>query len=261
MAKFCGQKKDISFPCRKTITGLIICYPEDRGLLKVPHFAFICFVAICTIGSGFVRSEEIKAPYTGVVIASAVNVRYKPDLASSPMGKIARNTLVLIIDDNTSWYKIRLKENLEGWIWRRYVSTDLNQINSRGLVRLNLVDYAQNFLNTPYVYGGSSPQGFDCSGFTCYIFSKFGYLLPHRALEQVQIGEPIPQDELQPGDLLFFITQRSEQINHVGIYLGNGNFIHASSGTGSVRINALNEGYYRQRFQCARRILTSFTPN
>jgi hypothetical protein len=226
--------------------------------LKTRRFSFIYFVVLCVIGSGYTLSEEIKAPYTGVVTASAVNIRYEPDLASPIIGKFSKNTLVTVIGENTSWYKIRLKENLEGWIWRRYISTDLNQINSRGLIRLNLVDYAKNFLNTCYVYGGSSPRGFDCSGFTCYIFSKFGYILPHRALEQVKIGEPVPRDELQSGDLVFFITLRSKQINHVGIYLGNGKFIHASSGSGLVRISHLDQGYYQQRFQCARRILTSF---
>jgi hypothetical protein len=229
--------------------------------LKTRCFSFIYFLALCTIGSGFVLSEEIKAPYTGAVIATAVNIREEPDLESSVLGKIPKDTLVTIIDENSSWYKIRIKENLEGWIWRRYIRTDLNQINSRGLLRLNLVDYARNFLNIRYVYGGSSPQGFDCSGFTCYIFSKFGYVLPRRALEQVEIGEPVLKEELQPGDLLFFITLSAKQINHVGIYLGNGNFIHASSGAGSVRISTLNESYYQKRFQCARRILTSFTPD
>jgi hypothetical protein len=226
--------------------------------LKTRRFSFIYFVALYIIGSGYALSEEIKPPYTGVVNASVVNIRYEPDLASPIIGKVSKNTLLTVIDGNISWYKIRLTENLEGWIWRRYISTDLNQINSRGLIRLNLVDYAQSFLNTRYVYGGSSPRGFDCSGFTCYIFSKFGYILPHRAFEQVKIGEPVPHNELQTGDLVFFITLSATQINHVGIYLGNGKFIHASSGSGLVRINTLDQGYYQQRFQCARRILTSF---
>jgi cell wall-associated NlpC family hydrolase len=239
----------------------LIIYPEDRGLLKIRRFAFIGFVAFCIIGSGYVLSEEIKVPYTGIITTSAVNVRSEPDLSSPIIVKVFKDNLIMVVDENTSWCKIKFNTTLEGWIWKQYVRIDRNQINSRGLVKSNVVDYAQKFLNTPYIYGGASSRGFDCSGFTCYIFSKFGYLLPHRALEQVEIGVPVPLDAIQPGDLVFFKTLTAKQINHVGIYIGNGTFIHASSGSGSVRISSLNESYYQQRFQCARRILPSYPSN
>jgi cell wall-associated NlpC family hydrolase len=228
-------------------------------LRKARRLIILYSFALFFTGFGLVWGEETKTHLTGVVSATSVNVRCEPTLVSAIIGNLAKNMTITIIDENASWYKIRFKNNTEGWIWRQYVSTDLNQINSRGLVRFNLVNFAKNFVNTPYVYGGSSPRGFDCSGFTRYIFSKFGYLLPHRAFEQAKIGESVPKEELQPGDLVFFFTQRSKQVNHAGIYLEAGQFIHASSGSGTVRISSLNEGYYQKRYQGARRIFTTLS--
>lgn len=88
-----------------------------------------------------------------------------------------------------------------------------------------------------------------------YIFRQVGYILPHNALAQSQLGTPISRDELSTGDLVFFMTCGSSHINHVGIYIGEGQFIHASSGQGRVTISSLNEGYYRQRYARAVRIM------
>ncbi len=106
-----------------------------------------------------------------------------------------------------------------------------------------------------YKYGGSSPEsGFDCSGFVRYVYQQAANLsLPHSASAISQIGKSIPKQELQPGDLVFFNTLKSA-FSHVGIYLGNDRFIHAPSSGGKVRVEDMQERYWKSRFNGAQRI-------
>ncbi|WP_461207231.1 C40 family peptidase [Clostridium sp. DL1XJH146] len=125
---------------------------------------------------------------------------------------------------------------------------------SRGkTVGLSIVEYAYQFLGRPYVWGAEGPSSFDCSGFTMYVYRQFGYYLPHYTGYQWQKGTAVSRSELQIGDLVFFNTTGS--YSHVGIYIGNSNFIHASSGSYQVKISSLNESYYNSRFCGGRRII------
>ncbi|MEJ5170871.1 MAG: C40 family peptidase, partial [Fimbriimonadales bacterium] len=107
---------------------------------------------------------------------------------------------------------------------------------------------------TRYRYGASSRSAVDCSGFTRLVFQRHGVSLPHSSRAQANVGVSVPKSQLQKGDLVFFKTNRGTRINHVGIYIGDGKFIHASSGGGKVQVNSLNEGYYAKRFAGARRV-------
>lgn len=117
-----------------------------------------------------------------------------------------------------------------------------------------VVEYAKRFLGVDYVFGGSSPSGFDCSGFTMYAYKSAGVNLPHTASGQSNLGVAVSKDELVPGDLVFFETYKSG-VSHAGIYIGSGKFIHASSGKGYVTINNLSDSYYTERYRGATRIL------
>jgi cell wall-associated NlpC family hydrolase len=88
-----------------------------------------------------------------------------------------------------------------------------------------------------------------------HVFAKIGFVLPHKASSQSDIGTRIEKTDLRKGDLVFFKTLGSSVINHVGIYIGDGNFIHSSSGSGYVRINSLSSGYYLNCYQSARRLV------
>ncbi|OPY57871.1 MAG: Peptidoglycan endopeptidase LytF precursor [Pelotomaculum sp. PtaU1.Bin035] len=115
-----------------------------------------------------------------------------------------------------------------------------------------IVSLAKQFLGVPYVWAGSSPGGFDCSGFTSYVFSQFGIYLPHAADGQFNMGVARKQPGL--GDLVFFSTYEPGP-SHVGIYLGNDQFIHASSGGGGVCITSLSSSYYSARYLGARCVI------
>ncbi len=105
-----------------------------------------------------------------------------------------------------------------------------------------------------YKYGGTTKNGFDCSGFTMFVFAKFGIDLPHQSGSQAQLGSKVDRSELKSGDLVFFNTS-GNGISHVGIYMGGGSFAHASSSRGVIIAN-LDESYYQKRYVTARRILS-----
>lgn len=116
----------------------------------------------------------------------------------------------------------------------------------------SLVDEALGYLDTPYRWGGMSGEGFDCSGFTSFIFGRQGVALPRRASDQFQGGEAIDPSDLKPGDLVFFSTSKAGP-SHVGIFAGNGEFLHASSGSGKIVLTPLDSPYYDERYLGARR--------
>lgn len=117
-----------------------------------------------------------------------------------------------------------------------------------------LLSTAKSFLGQPYVYGAAGPNGFDCSGFTLYVFKKAGINLPHLASAQAKYGTKVSKGDLCPGDLVFFGYHGSKTIEHVGIYVGDDKFIHASSNEGVV-ITSLSSGYYARNYKGATRLL------
>ncbi|PYG88210.1 cell wall-associated NlpC family hydrolase [Ruminiclostridium sufflavum DSM 19573] len=116
-----------------------------------------------------------------------------------------------------------------------------------------VISTAKSLLGVPYVWGGASPSGFDCSGFTQYVLGKNGITVPRTAAEQYKSGTSVSKSNLRVGDLVFFTTYK-EGPSHLGFYLGNGNFIHASSSKG-VTISSLSSDYYSSRYIGARRVI------
>lgn len=121
-----------------------------------------------------------------------------------------------------------------------------------GLVR-ELVNISFQYIGVPYVFGGTSPWGFDCSGFTQYVFSEAGINLSRMADEQFNDGQQIASSELRPGDLVFFETYDYGP-SHVGIYIGNGEFVHAGTSTG-VTVSDMYDGYWGARYYGACRVM------
>jgi cell wall-associated NlpC family hydrolase len=111
-----------------------------------------------------------------------------------------------------------------------------------------VVGIAMSYLGVPYVYGGASPSGFDCSGFVMYVFGQIGVSLPHNAAAQYGSGTPVDRSQLQPGDLVFF-----NGLGHVGIYVGGGSFIHSPHTGDVVKISSMT-GWYASTYVGARRL-------
>lgn len=126
---------------------------------------------------------------------------------------------------------------------------------SRGMnyVAGRIITNAMDYLGVPYVFGGTSPYGFDCSGYVQYVFANAGISLPRTADVQYEVGLPISTTELVPGDLVFFSTY-TYGASHVGIYLGDNSFIHASSSRG-ISVDSLGSSYWSSHYIGARRIL------
>jgi len=116
-----------------------------------------------------------------------------------------------------------------------------------------IVAMALGYRGVPYRNGGSDPSGFDCSGFVQYVFRQVGAVLPREVREQFRVGEVINRNEVQPGDLVFFETV-SPGASHVGLAIGSGEFVHAPSSRGVVRIERLTSTYWAQRYVGARRV-------
>ena len=127
------------------------------------------------------------------------------------------------------------------------VSRGSNYISRR------VIQSSLQYVGVPYVFGGTSPNGFDCSGYVSYVFANAGVSLPRTADAQYEVGSPVSYGDLIPGDLVFFSTY-DYGVSHVGIYLGNGNFINASSSRG-VAVDSLSSSYWSSFYVGARRVL------
>jgi len=113
-----------------------------------------------------------------------------------------------------------------------------------------LLERAKSKLGDSYVYAATGPDHFDCSGFVYYLFKESGVRIPRSSLPQSQSGEKLSREEIQKGDILFFDTHERGHVNHSGVYLGDGKFIHASSGKAyGVTISELDKGFYEDKFR------------
>ncbi len=133
------------------------------------------------------------------------------------------------------------------------VSTNSARVGQTDTPKM-IISTARKYMGVPYVWGGTTTDGFDCSGFTQYVMQQNGISLPRTAAEQFAVGTPVDKADLQTGDLVFFTTYKPGA-SHVGIYMGDGNFINASSAAKEVTITALDKAYYVQHYIGARRYI------
>ena len=205
--------------------------------------------------------ENIDLGY-GVVEDSAVNLRAKPDPNSDLLATMNLGDTAYIIGFNCGWYKVQYNGQT-GYIRSDLLAlTEAPKTNSQASVGQapvvvtlgdQVVSYAYNYMGVPYVWGGTSPNGFDCSGFTQYVFKQMGVTLNRTAAQQLKNGTSV--SDLQPGDLVFFANTytTSAAASHVGIYVGNNQFIHAANG--GVKVTSLDQEYYAARYIGARRVV------
>ena len=240
------------------------------------------------------KEDESKASTEKAYVKySSVNLRKEPSTDSEVIERLKLNTEVDIMEKvNNVWCKVKVGDK-EGYISRELLSsekqneestsrdgdtssreteTSKNTTNetkkdesksstsntkSTSTKGEEIVAYAKTFLGKPYVYGGSSPSGFDCSGFTSYVYKHFGYTLSRSAAGQASNGTKVEKSELQPGDLVIFKNNSLTKIGHVGIYIGDNKMIHASEPKTGVIITDIDSKAYKypQRYVMGRRIL------
>lgn len=225
--------------------------------MKFKSLLFL-FISGMFLSSTPVLGSDTPNIKSGFIVAGMVVLHTNPKMDSKICATVYGHQTVEISEETQLWYKVTLKNGESGWLYKTDVALEPGPDTVLNSASVALIGYAKKFINTRYVYGGTTPKGFDCSGFTRFIYSRFGYRIPHCSQEQVNMGTPISRKRLLPADLVFFTTLGSTQINHVGIYIGEGKFIHASSGSRVVRIDALSQTYYKKRYQGARRVIRNY---
>lgn len=217
-------------------------------------------------------AQETPAP-TGRTVS--VVHRYA-SYSNTIIGNLENGTVIKVLGSSGQFYKISCYE-INGYIAKAqvaqnengeyYVNCNPNNQDTKVLptvsttealqLRNSIRSTAKKYIGVRYVWGGSSPRGFDCSGFTQYVFRQNGYSLHRSALQQLQDGVIISKEDLQCGDLIFFTNtvHSGSYASHVGIYIGNGQMIHA--GDNGIAVVDFNKAYYQNHFLCARRMILS----
>lgn len=202
-------------------------------------------------------TETSKTMY---VSTDTLNVRDSWLSTSTKVGTLTRNQSVTVTGScSNGWYRIKF-EGHTAYVSGKYLSDEAGASSSSGSISsgsgtaTDIANFAMSFVGYSYVWGGMSPStGFDCSGLMYYVLTQYGYSMKRVANDQMTQGTAISRDNLQVGDLVFF--GYGSYANHVGMYIGNGNFVHASTPSTGVRVNSLNETYYNTRYIGARRII------
>lgn len=240
------------------------------------------------MSSEFVTSKTSASDLSGYakVTADVLNMRATPDAGGEIVAMLEQGEYVSVTGFENGWYKVSY-DDFSGYMSGDYLSlvaqkpqpkpassgsssggsssSSLPSGQSAGSgygSGSTIADYALSFRGVPYVYGGASPSGFDCSGFTMYVYDHFGYSLPHGATSQLNYGSAVSMSDMVPGDLVFFFDSNyaSSGASHVGIYIGGGQFVHASSGPGyCVKVSSFygdsdTGNYYSNVYLTARHI-------
>lgn len=248
----------------------------------------LCAVLICTFARPAHAVEQentgvaLSAPLAASQEASAITatrmtsvVHYSAYYSGAIIGCVEDGTQIKVLGTKGNFYKIDCYE-MKGYIAKSqvekredgtyYVKCKADSSESRKLptvsseqlltLRANLEKEARKMLGVPYLWGGTSRRGIDCSGFTQYSYRKIGYELNRTAVSQLANGLVVAKADMRPGDLVFFknTTDNGRIATHVGIYLGDGKMIHSGASKGVVVVS-LDQDYWQEHFLCARRVL------
>ncbi len=220
------------------------------------------------------KASEETSTKTLYINTETANLRKTASTTSEVVTTLSLNSAVNVISEENGWSKVKVGDK-EGYISSSLLS-DKRQETSRSMTKFrektaeesnktentsnvassgngsSVVATANQYIGSRYIYGGTAPSGFDCSGFTSYVYKKYGVSLSRTAAGQYSNGVAVSKGELQPGDLVMF---GKSGINHVGIYIGGGKMIHAANPSRGVTTDTINSGYYGTNYVGARRIL------
>ena len=215
--------------------------------------------------------EETVTPISklGYVNVNVANVREVATTSSAIVTTLKIKDKIDITGEEGDFYQITINEKT-AYISKGLIVDSLEQVKEEPKkeevkpVKVSstgkstgdeIVNFAKQYVGYKYVYGGTTPSGFDCSGFVYYVYNSCGYNLSRACSVQAKSGTSVSKAELQPGDLIFFNNSSDGGIGHVGIYVGGGKFVHAANSKRGVVIDTINSGYYNTYYYSARRIV------
>ena len=201
--------------------------------------------------------------YVGTVTAAVASIRSAPKDTAPIWSRVVRGTQVIITTERPGWYGVLMINGSTGWVSQNALKKEPRAIFWDDIMRAfgghpgrdnsAIVAEAMKYLGVPYKYGGTSPvKGLDCSAFVQRVFAARGVRLPRTAAEQAKVGISVHPSDLRPGDRLYFAV-KGNRIDHCGIYIGNGLFIHASGRHDAVVISSLYEPIYARSLVAIRR--------
>ena len=234
-------------------------------ILKQYYYELVISASV-KVDEGNLNVTVTNANKTMYVTTQLLNVRDSWTADSTKVGSLNYNDAVTVTGlCSNGWVRIRYDSHT-AYVSGSYLSdsrptsvvdpvTTTTPSPSNSSKAVEIANYAMSFVGYSYVWGGASPStGFDCSGLMYYVLTTYGYKMNRVADDQMDQGTYVSRDSLQIGDLVFFGS--GNYANHVGMYIGNNNFVHASTPSTGVRINSLDETYYKTRYIGARRIIT-----
>ena len=226
----------------------------DNGWYKIQSGKITGYVKSDFILTGqAAKDEALKvAELMAIVNTDMLNARSEPSTDSKIWTQISNNEKYPVLKQIDGWVEIELEEDSNAYVASDYVDVRYalpeaikfspleEKANAAASLRTQIVNYALQFLGNPYVWGGTSlTKGADCSGFTLSVFGHFGISLPHYSGSQANMGKAVKSSEMRPGDLVFSANSKGT-INHVGIYIGNGQIVNAASRRSGIKISTWN---------------------
>lgn len=227
--------------------------PENEGWSVIKYKDTIGFVS-----NKYLTDEKNMETIKKYVNVTSLNFRSGPSTSYDKISSLSKGDEVEVISELNGWSHI-IYNNKDGYVYSKYLSEKVDLIEKipSSITAEKIISYAKNLLGKKYVWADEGPDTFDCSGFTWYVYKNVAKIsLPRTSKEQGAYGTYVTRENLKLGDLVFFdtVSTKDNIISHVGIYIGDNQFIHASSSQGKVVISKL-ENYYLNRFVNGRRIL------
>lgn len=220
--------------------------------------AAVMAVSLTVVGVSATEEPMDYGQLYGIVDAESLNVREYSDPDSAVIATLSKYTYVRVNWIEPEWVCVAYNnDGRMGYVSAEYIKVFEGEMpdfsSSAGQAA---VDLAATFLGVPYVWGGTSPAGFDCSGLMQYVYAQLGYKINRVAEDQMKNGIAVSREQLMPGDLVgFYSSPGSSYISHIGMYVGNGMMIHAPHTGDVVKYTSIDGSYYSSRFAGGRRII------
>lgn len=212
--------------------------------------SFVLILTLLLICAFFTVSAE-----EGYVNCNLLNVRVSPNTSSDIVTQLPYGSKLEIIYADLGWYNVRMENGVTGFVFAPYITKAEIIVSEPDSIGDKVATDAFQYIGYRYVYGTAGPSSFDCSGFTTYLYKQYGVSLPRTSTSQGSVGIYVNKTELVPGDIVCFSNRSDRKINHVGIYVGNDEFIHASTSNRGVVKDSLSEDYYVNHYVTARRVV------